>query len=244
MTAPIAILLDAASFVVSAVSILAIRRPEPAAEHVGVEPRWHEITAGFRAIAAHPLLRPLALRTATFSVAAGFTATLYILYAIQYLRLTPALLGLIITLGGIGNFFGALISERLVKRFPLGHVLIASTWLSGVTWLLIPLARGPWYVAAAFLGAAQLFGDISYPVYNVHELTLRQSIAPPEILGRVNASMQMLFKGLWPVGALAGGFVAQQFGVRFTLTLSALGVLASSLWLMFSPVRALRGHAA
>jgi predicted MFS family arabinose efflux permease len=113
-----------------------------------------------------------------------------------------------------------------------------------VTWLLIPLARGPWYVAAAFLGAAQLFGDISYPVYNVHELTLRQSIAPPEILGRVNASMQMLFKGLWPVGALVGGLVAQQFGVRFTLTLSALGVLASSLWLMFSPVRALREHAA
>jgi predicted MFS family arabinose efflux permease len=243
LTAPIAILLDAASFAVSAASIVAIRRKEPAAEHTAHQPFWHGAAAGFRTIAAHPLLRPLALRTVTVSVAAGFFTTLYVLYAIDYLRLTPAILGLLIALGGAGNLFGALISERVVERFGLGRAMIGSHLLVGGMWLLIPLARGEWYVAAAFLGASQLFGDMAYPVYDIHEVTLRQSVTPPEVLGRVNACMQMLFKGIWPVGAIAGGLVAQQFGVRFTLTMAALGVLASSLWLVFSPVRALRGLA-
>jgi hypothetical protein len=115
--------------------------------------------------------------------------------------------------------------------------------LAGSRWLLIPMAHGPWYMAASFLGASQLFGDMVYPIYGIHELTLRRSVTPPEVLGRVNASMQMLFKGFWPPGAIVGGLIAQRYGVRFTLTLAALEIFASSLWLMFSPVRGLKGHA-
>ncbi|MBZ5592147.1 MAG: MFS transporter [Acidobacteriia bacterium] len=242
MTGPIAILLDAASFVVSALSILAIQRREPAVEYKRQERGWHELTAGFRTIAAHPLLRPMGLRTVTAAFFSGFLATLYTLFGIEYLGLGPAVLGVLITLGGFGNFFGAWISERIVERFPLGKVMIGTHVVAGLMWLLIPLAHGPWYVAAAFLGASQLFGDMAYPIYDIHELTLRQSVTPPEVLGRVNACMQMLFKGVVPLGSVAGGLLAQRFGVRFTLTLAALGIFASSLWLIFSPVRALRGH--
>ena len=242
MTGPIAILLDAASFVVSAVSILAIRRREPAIERTHHAPGWHEITGGFRAVAAHPLLRPLALRTVTAAFFAGFLSTLYVLYGIEHLGLGPAVLGVLITLGGVGNFFGAWMSERIVERFPLGRVMIGSHVVVGFMWLLIPLAHQPWYLAAAFLGVAQLFGDAAYPLYDIHEVTLRQSVTPPEVLGRVNACMQMLFRGMLPIGAVAGGLLAQRFGVRFTLTMAALGIFASSLWLVFSPVRTLRGH--
>lgn len=242
MTGPIAILLDAASFVVSAVSIAAIRRPEPVVEHQQHAPNWHEITAGFRVIAAHPLLRPLGLRTVTATFFGGFLSTLYTLFAIEYLGLSPAVIGVLITLGGIGYFVGAWSSEKLVERFPLGKLFIASHVLAGSCWLLIPMAHGPWYVAAAFLGASQLFGDMAYPVYDIHALTLRQSVTPPEVLGRVNASMQMLFRGSWPVGSIVGGLIAQRYGVRFTLVLAALGILASGLWLVFSPVRGLKGH--
>ena len=149
---------------------------------------------------------------------------------------------MLITLGGIGYFIGAWSSEKLVERFPLGKLFIASHVLAGSCWLLIPMAHGPWYVAAAFLGASQFFGDMAYPVYDIHALTLRQSVTPPEVLGRVNAAMQMLFRGSWPVGSIAGGLIAQRYGVRFTLMLAALGILGSALWLVFSPVRGLRGH--
>jgi predicted MFS family arabinose efflux permease len=242
MTGPIAILLDAVSFVVSAVSIAAIRRREPASGHQQHGPGFGEITAGFQVIAAHPLLRPLGLRTVTVAFFSGFLSTLYMLFALDHLGLSPAVVGVLITLGGLGNFVGAWTSEKLVERFALGKVLIGTHVLAGFMWLLIPMAHGPWYVAAAFLGASQLFGDMAYPIYDIHELTLRQSVTPPEVLGRVNASMQMLFKGFWPVGAIVGGLIAQRYGVRFTLTLAAVGVFASALWLVFSPVRELKRH--
>jgi MFS family permease len=242
MTGPVAILLDAASFVVSAGSILTIRRPEPVRERMQHKPGWQEITAGFRVMAAHPILRPLGLRAVTAAFFSGFFVTLYVLFGIEYLGLGPAVLGMLITLGGFGSFTGAWMSDRLVERFTLGKLMIGTHVVAGFMWLLIPLAHGPWYMAAAFLAAQQLFGDMAYPIYDIHELTLRQLVTPPEALGRVNACMQMLFRGMLPVGSLTGGLLAQHYGVRFTLTLAALGIFSSGLWLFFSPVRSLRGH--
>ena len=85
---------------------------------------------------------------------------------------------------------------------------------------------------------------MAFPLFNINELTLRQKAAPPHMLGRVNACMQLLFKGLFPFGALLGGALAAATGPRQTLLVSALGILASSLWLIFSPVRKLQGHEA
>jgi predicted MFS family arabinose efflux permease len=92
-------------------------------------------------------------------------------------------------------------------------------------------------MGALFLALAQLLGDVSFPVYAVHELTLRQQIAGEEMLGRVNAFMQMLFKGMYPFGALIGGLIAQRLGIRTTFLLAAIGVLSGGLVLLFSEIR-------
>jgi predicted MFS family arabinose efflux permease len=242
MTAPRAIVLDAASFVVSALSILWIRRREPApTAHIhGSSAR--DLLAGFRHVARDPLLRPLALRAATIPLFYGFFLTLYMLFALEHLGLGAVALGVVISLGGVSNVFGAIIADRLVPRFQVGHVLIASSILGGLAALLVPAAGGPWYIAFAFLAAQQLLGDISFPVYSIHELTLRQAITPPELLGRVNAVMQFLFKGVFPFGALLGGLMATRIGIRPALVVAALGVMLSSAWLIFSPIRTLRTH--
>jgi hypothetical protein len=83
---------------------------------------------------------------------------------------------------------------------------------------------------------AQLF-DVAWPVYNINELSLRQSIAPPQLLGRVNSAAHLLFRGLLPVGAMAGGILAQGIGMRLTMFAGSLGILLSTLWLLFSPIR-------
>jgi predicted MFS family arabinose efflux permease len=238
LTAPRAILLDAASFVASAVFLAGLKPRTP-------EIRQHEEWAGLAGIGfvwRNSLLRPLALRTATVSFFFGFFSTLYVLFAIDVLRLTPLLLGGLIALGGVSNMAGALVADKLPARFPVGSILIGSTLLSGMTMLLVPLAHGPWYAAAACLGASQLLGDAAHPAYNIHELTLRQKIAPPALLGRVNACMQLLFKGILPLGALVGGALAGRIGIRQTLTIAAFGVLLSSLWLLFSPIRSQPGY--
>jgi hypothetical protein len=98
-------------------------------------------------------------------------------------------------------------------------------------------------MAAVYLGAAQLLGDVAFPIYYVHELTLRQQITPPELLGRVNGAMQLSFKGVWPLGALVGGVLGSTLGTRPTMVVCAIGVLLSAVWLIASPVAHLREHA-
>lgn len=235
LSAPRAIALDAFSFLVSAVSVLAIRRPERPVTDQPHEPGWNELTAGFRTVASNPTLRALALRSVTMFFFAGFFSSLYVFYAIRTLGLTPIVLGFVVTLGGISNFFGASIAARLPQTWPVRNVLIASTLGSGAIMLFIPLAHGPWYLAAAFLGAAQLFGDLFFPIYSIYELTLRQRIAPPAVLGRVNAAMQMIWKGIIPAGAVTGGFLAESLGPRAAIVISAFGVMASALWLRRIP---------
>lgn len=245
ISAPVAILVDAASFVVSALSIAWIARPEPPpVPSSAAQSWWSEATEGISFVFAHPLLRPLAMRTATASLAWGFFATLYVYYAIEVLRMSTIALGIVITLGGIGNLAGALLARRIGTRYPVGKVLIAAALWQGVTSFLIPLASEPGWFSVACLGAAQLFGDVAFPIFNINELTLRQKAAPPHMLGRVNACLQLLFKGLFPFGAVLGGALAASMGSRATMLLSSFGILASTLWLIFSPVRHLRDHEA
>jgi predicted MFS family arabinose efflux permease len=179
------------------------------------------------------------LRTATASLFLGFGGSLYILFAIRELGLSAALLSAIIAVGGAGGLFGALVAERLARRYGLGPTLIGAAIVAGIASLLPPLARGPAPVCAAVLSAAQLC-DVAWPVYNINELSLRQAIAPGRLLGRVNAAMHLVFHGVLPVGALVGGLLADAMGVRQALFVGASGFLLSTLLLVFSPVRRLR----
>ena len=242
LTAPLAMAVDAVSFLFSAASLALIRKPElhkPPAEHF---PTVHELTAGFRFVFAHPILRPIAFRAANTSFFWGFYGALYVLYAIDTLKFTPLLLGFIVTIGGFSSLLGSAAIPWLNRRFQPGTLLIAATLVQGFSNLLIPLAQ-PGFSAILCMGGAQFFGDISFPIYNVQELTIRQALSPPEVLGRVNGAMQFMFRGIIPIGALAGGALAQYVGVRQTIFASAMGILGASLWLVFSPVRLLKRDA-
>ncbi|HTT64618.1 MAG TPA: MFS transporter [Bryobacteraceae bacterium] len=239
LTAPMAILFDAISFLCSAVSVWLIRKPEPApavsaAPHIG-----REIMEGLRASWQEPILRTLLCRTATASISVGFGGSLYILYAVRELKIGAVLLGAVIAVGGFSDLFGALTAERLVRRFGLGPTLIGSALVIGVAGLLPPLARGPVMVCAAFLAVAQL-GDMAWSVYTINELTLRQAVAPSHVLGRVNSAAHLMFRGVLPAGALLGGALAEVIGLRGAMFVGAGGFLLSTLWLVLSPIRSLR----
>ncbi|HZF11803.1 MAG TPA: MFS transporter [Thermoanaerobaculia bacterium] len=242
ITAPIAILFDALSFLVSALSVSLIRKPEPPPVAREPEHLVAETLAGLRFIFRHPVLRPLGLRWATTFLFMGFLGPLYVLYAIQVLHLKPAMLGVIIALGGVGAMVGSVVAPRLVRRFGLGPVFVGSALVHGTTSLFIPLAGwtgAPMAFAVGCLMVPQLFGDMAFMVYYINELSLRQTVAPEEVLGRVNAGMQLLGRGIWPLGALLGGGLAAVLGVRTTLVVAATGVLLSTLWLLAPPVRRL-----
>jgi predicted MFS family arabinose efflux permease len=238
ITAPIAILLDAVSFVCSAVSVWMIRKPEPSPErrpqpHIG-----REIVEGLRLSWSNPILRALILRAATASFFLGF-GSMYVLLAIRELGLNAALLGVVIAVGGAGSLLGSLAAERLVRRFGFNRIFLASAVLPVFGMMLPPLAYGPVWSCAGVLMIAQIF-DIAWPVYNITHTTIQQTIAPAEILGRVNSAMHLTYHVVMPLGALAGGALAEVAGVRVAMLIGSVGFLLSTLWLFFSPVRHFR----
>jgi MFS family permease len=239
LTAPIAIAFDAMSFVISALSLTSIQKREPAPIRLPGENIAAEIVAGLRVSWNHPVLRALLLRTATASFFVGFVASLYMVFAIRELKLTPGLLGIVISVGGFSSLFGAWINERLVRCLGFGHTLILAAAATGLPALLPALAHGSVAVCTAFLAAGQAL-DMTWTISNINEVSLRQAIAPAAVLGRVNSGMLMLFRGLLPVGALTGGILAQHAGMRVAILTGALGVPLSVLWMVFSPIRKIR----
>jgi MFS family permease len=242
ITAPLAILFDALSFLLSAlcVGFICTREPEPV---VVIERQrlWHEMEEGLRLVLGNPVLRAIALSSSTRSFFGGTFAALYGLFLIRELSVTPTFLGILIAAGGVGALLGAFMARPLVRRFGIGKVLIGSTLLSGAMMPLTPLAGGPWIMVALMLLLAQLVGDFAYEVYNIHTVSLLQTLVPDRFLGRASASMQFLVEGMVPIGALLAGLVAEVIGMRPTLLIaSILAFLLSSALLIFSPVRRLR----
>lgn len=240
ISGPGAVLLDALSFLCSAILVARIQSPEQAparAQRLGL---LREAADGLRAVRGAPLLRAFAGSATVSSFFGNFFAALYTLYAIRVLGMGPALLGLTVACGGVGDFAGAVVVGPLSRRFGVGPTLLGAAVLGSLVGLLTPLASGPPLAAAGLLMATQFLGDASAAVYGINELSLRQAITPRRLLGRVNASIGMLTSGVGPLGALAGGALAGAVGIRQTLAIAVVGASLRLPWLLYSPLRHLR----
>jgi Na+/melibiose symporter-like transporter len=241
ISAPLTLLVDALSFLGSAFSLGLIRAPEPPPTSPGPEASVaREIGEGLRATWGQPLLRALALGTAWRDFFGNFYGALYSLYALKVLGLTPAVLGLIIGCGGLGALLGAAAARPLARRLGQGPALVLAFAIMGLFGLLIPLAGGPRWLIVVMLMLPQLFGDLFREAFEISALSLRQAITPIHLLGRVGASMSFLVGGVGTLGLLAGGALGSAIGIRPAIWVSALGGAAATLWLLFSPVAALR----
>jgi predicted MFS family arabinose efflux permease len=122
-------------------------------------------------------------------------------------------------------------AERVSLSLGSGRAFFASALVIGAANLLIPMASLDPSDGVLYLGASQLVGDAAWSLYLVNEVTLRQRVTPEQILGRVNAAMQIASRGVLPLGALAGGFLASAAGMPDAMWVAATGVLLSSGWL-------------
>jgi len=232
ITAPLAILLDALSFLVSGISVWLIGTSEPPAHPAPHENLREEMLGGMKTILAHPLLRALFFRSITAFLSMGIGFSFYIFYAIRNLGLKPAALGVAIALGGAGSLAGGTLAARIAKRVSLKSSFLASAVVIGCFQLLVPLASYSPRFGLLCICLQQFFGDFAWTIYYVNETTLRQSVAPAHLLGRVNAAIQFASRGMLPIGALAGGFLGGAIGITNTLWIGVAGVLLSTLWLL------------
>lgn len=240
ISAPLTILLDAISFIFSAIFVGSIRTPEPPPEPTEERQHiWKDAADGFRAIWHDPLLRPLVRGAVMLNLAFGIIGPVIGLFVLNELGLSPALWGIVISLGGVSSLFGALLARAASQRFGPGPSIIASLALAGASTLLIPLAGGPVAVVFMFLAAAQV-GDAALTIYNINERSLRQTVTSDHMLGRVSATLHFLSAGVALLGALIGGILGELLGLRTTIAIGAVITIVGALWMVFTPVRARR----
>ena len=240
-TAPVAILIDAFSFLFSALFVGSIRAPEPGpAVPEGRRSMAREIGEGLSTVLANPILRAIAGSTLITEMSFRIFGTLIILYGSRELGFSPGALGMIFAVGGISSLVGALVAKRSAQRLGLGRAMVLGVLLMGVSMLFVPLARGPMVVAGALLVAQQLLGDGAFTVYEVTQVSLRQAITSDRLLGRVNAGLR--FSGLVAmlIGALMAGLLGEALGLRPTLFVGAGGLFLAALWLVLSQVGVLK----
>lgn len=241
LTAPLAIAVNAATYLASALILARIghREPPPVAAAIDA-PWWQGFGAGLAALLAHPLVRPLLLMRLTAMLFGCFFAALYTVYAIKALGLSSAMLGLTIAAGGAGGLLGALLLPWLLARLPAGPVLLGCALMAGSFNLLIPLAHGTPLQCMLLLMAAQFGGDAMAVAASIAGDSLRQSILPPEMLGRCAAAFEACQGMAGLLGALAGGMLTTRLGLHATVAIAAIGLAVAPLWGIASPLRRLR----
>ena len=242
LSAPLAIFIDAISFIVSALLLGSIRRPEPPPPpKADREPVLGEIREGLAIIARDPIIRAFTLASMAMATLWGVFGAIWILFAVDELGLGPAAIGIIAGFGGLSSLVGAVIAERVTRRLGVGRAAIASMLVASVGFALIPLApAGIPVLAFGFLVGQQLIGDGAVTLYDVAETSVRQARVQDRALGRVAATVQVGSVGAQLAAALAAGLLAEVIGLRATAFLAPLGTLVAAGILVASPVRRLR----
>lgn len=237
--APVAIALDAVSFLWSALFVFWIRKKEPPRRPASAKPSMRkEIGEGVRYVLRHPLLRPIAMCTATANLFGGgmFTAVI-VLFAVRDLGLSAGKLGLAFGIGNVGFLTGAFAARRVADRVGVGPAIVGAAVVFGVAPFALPLAT-PATAMVSLIGWG-LVGGFAGTVYNVNQVSLRQAITEERMQGRMNATMRFVVWGTIPIGAFIGGILAETIGLRASVWVVAIGGMFAFLPPLLSPVRSL-----
>jgi MFS family permease len=242
VTGPITIVINAVTYLVSAVLLLSVRReeapPPPASSR---EPVLDEIRHGLRLVRHDPVLRAFAGAQMLMSMLWGVFGATWFLFALDELGVTPAMVGVIAGVGGASSFIGAVVATRSTRRWGVGPVAIVAMLLAAAGNALSPLApAGLPLIAMACLFGQQLIADSAVTVYDVTETSVRQSLVADRELGRVASTFQVASAAAQLAATVAAGLLAEVIGLRLTSFLAPLGGLLAAAILYWSPVRTLR----
>ncbi len=240
-SAPAAVLVDALSFAVSAGSVAAIRAPEPpavAAERR--EPLRREIAEGARFIWHHPLLRALAGVHMVLECGSRIVGAVILLYLSREAGFGAGAQGMIFAVGGLTSLVGASVAGRWRWFGGLGRALTLSVLLRCAGMICIPLATGVSLGGVLLLVASQCLTDPGYAFFEINAVSLRQTLTPGRLLGRVSATLRVLDFAAMLFGTALGGVLGQVVGLRATLFVAVGVVAGAALWLTLSPLARLR----
>jgi MFS family permease len=240
VAAPFALLITVGTYLASFVALLftkdheQLRAPE---EH---EPLVKEIRDGLEWVFGNPLLRRIVGTTGVANFFSMASTTLLPIFALRELGLGPAALGLVFSLAAIGGLLGAVATPHIVRRIGEARAIPVSALLFGFAPLLVPLVSLFPSLALPLLVVAFFIGSFTVLLYNITQVTFRQRITPPRLLGRMNASIRFVVWGVMPIGALLFGALGEVIGVVPTLWIGAIGEVFAVLFVATGPFWTMR----
>lgn len=240
VSAPFILAGTAIGYLVSWAFLLAVRvteLPPPRSER---KPLWREIGEGLAFVWGNRLIRRISFTTATANFFGIITATLLPLLVLRTLGLAPALFGLVMSFGAVGGVLGAAATPWLTRRIGEGSVIPFAAAVFGVAGFAMPAAALLPTAAIPLLVGGELLSSFGVLVYNVAQLTFRQRVCPPALLGRMNASIRCLVWGVLPIGSLIAGGLGQLAGIPVTMWIGATGGLVAVALVLFSPLTGMR----
>ena len=232
---------DSASYAVSTASLLLIRSREPSRGRPHGAPRARlrtEIFAGLVFVLRQPVLRKIAGCTATWNLFGAMEQALGIIFLVRILHVRPADAGLLFAAGSLGGVVAGVTSGSVARTIGSARVIWFAPLVFGVIALPLPAAEPGWRLALYPIGLAGW--SFSGVLYNIAQLSYRQSICPPELLGRMNSAVRWIVWGTLPLGGVIGGVLGSDLGVRPTLWIAVTGCYAAGFWVLFSPLRRMR----
>ncbi|HWG56252.1 MAG TPA: MFS transporter [Gaiellaceae bacterium] len=237
--APLAVLVDALSFGVAAALVARIRRPEPApAPTAGGTGMRAQLREGLSYVIRHPHLRVLTLCTGTWNLFISITFGIYLVYVVRELGVSAGVVGVIFMLGNVGTVAGVFLAGRIGRRLGIGRTIAITALGGSAAGLAVPLA--PESSPVPVLVAGQLVFGFAMVVFNVTQLTFRQTITPTHLLGRMNSVVRFLYWSTSPAGFLLGGVIAEAWGLRSAIWIGTVGALVAFVPILFSSLVRLR----
>jgi predicted MFS family arabinose efflux permease len=232
LSAPTTLVVDAVSYVVSALFLRTVDVEEPAAEAPG---KGH-VVAGVRWVFGNPIVRAALGATATINFFNFVFFALFILYATKSLGVEPGTLGLVLGAGAVGGILGSIVTGRLARRIGIGRSFALGCILFPAPLLLVPLAEGPRWVVLGCLFLAEFGSGLGVMILDISAGAISAAVIPDRLRSRVSGAYTVVNYGVRPVGALVGGALGTWIGIRETLWIATAGALLGVLWLLPSPV--------
>ncbi|MFD0341062.1 MFS transporter [Streptomyces sp. NPDC127117] len=243
LTAPVAIVVDALTFLASAVLISRVSVAEPPA--APAEPSLlRRARDGLTFVVRHPVLRAGLGCAATvnfFTFVAG--SGLFVLFANRSLGLSAGVIGIAFGIGATGALLGAVLAPRISLRFGVGRSIALGAVLFPAPLAIAAAAGGPLWLRAGALAAAQFLSGFGVMLFDVNLNSLQAAVIPDGMRSRVAGAYSTINYGVRPVGAVVGGLLATLIGLRATLLVAAVGGALSLLWLLPSPIPRIRSLA-
>ena len=240
LTAPVALVADAISFLASAFILRRIDVDEPVPAEPKRESIRETLAGGFRFVAQHPVLRATVACTTTLNFFTFVFFALFVLYMTRALGLSAGLVGVVLSAGAVGALAGALVAARIGRRIGIGPAIALGAVLFPAPLALFPAASGPEPLVVALLIAGEFLSSAGVMLFDINNNSLTLLLTPTELRARTMGLNRTVVYGVRPVGALAGGFLGAAIGLRPTLWLAVAGAVLSVGWLLASPVRSLR----